>query len=269
MYYICKLVKDGVYSMINYMFWTGGWDSTFMLIQELRKGKEIQPIYLIDNDRNGSSNELKAMDIIYNKLKALNFLGGQMYNTIFVNKENIKNNDIITKAYYTIYEKTGLGSQHDWLSRYAEQENINIMLGTENGTPQTSHIIHALNDFCLLKKEEDIKIIDKEISSKEGKIVFGHMIFPIIDLYETDMLKLVEEWQLEDIMKEIWFCHTPINNEPCGICHPCEVKMESDMQFLLPSKAQNRYKHMKLFEKLFGNFGRKAYIKVIKIAKMK
>jgi len=223
------------------MFWTGGWDSTFMLIQELRKGKEIQPIYVIDNKRKGNDYEIKAMDTITKKLEQRNYLGGKLHNLIFIDKDSIEILDEVENAFNVIHKETNLGIQHEWLSSYALKENISIMLGTENGTPETSHIIYALNKYCKLTKKDDVQVVDEFNSSKEGNYIFGKMIFPIIDLYETDMVKRIKEWNLEDIMNNIWFCHTPINGKPCGLCHPCEVKMESDMQFLLPEKAQKRY----------------------------
>ena len=32
--------------MVEKLFWSGGWDPTYTLIQELKKGKTIQPIYI-------------------------------------------------------------------------------------------------------------------------------------------------------------------------------------------------------------------------------
>ena len=79
------------------------------------------------------------------------------------------------------------------------------------------------------------------------------------------MIKLVKEWNVEEIMKEIWFCHNPIKEKPCGFCRPCEQKMECNMEFLLPEKSQKRYHCMKKVEKNFGTKVKKLYVKFIRV----
>lgn len=100
-------------------------------------------------------------------------------------------------------------------------------------------------------KSGDTYILDAAKSSNEGLLVFGNFSFPIIDKYETDMLCNIKEWGYEDVRKEIWFCHRPIHGTPCGLCHPCDVKMESEMEFLLPEAARKRYLLHKKFQRIF------------------
>ena len=52
------------------IFWTGGWDSSFRVLQLSKKDVLIQPIYLDDN-RASADNELRAIDSIANKIKKL------------------------------------------------------------------------------------------------------------------------------------------------------------------------------------------------------
>lgn len=49
-------------------------------------------------------------------------------------------------------------------------------------------------------------------------------------------------------MKHVWVCHTPLFNEPCGLCHLCELKIETNMGFVLSNQAINRYRNKYLFE---------------------
>jgi 7-cyano-7-deazaguanine synthase len=83
--------------------------------------------------------------------------------------------------------------------------------------------------------------------------LFGKFSLPIIELTENNMLDNIVSWGYKDVMKLIWFCHNPINNsEVCGFCRPCQQKMESGMEWLLPKKAQKRYKYRKLISKICG-----------------
>lgn len=73
-------------------------------------------------------------------------------------------------------------------------------------------------------------------------LVLGNFKFPIIDKTELEMKRNIEMWGYKEVMKNIWFCHTPFYGKPCGLCHPCEVKIQSGMEFLLPKSALKRFK---------------------------
>ena len=104
-----------------------------------------------------------------------------------------------------------------------------------------------------LEPKDDTFIIDRSTSSADCILLFGNMKFPIIDITEEQMVELIHQWDCEDIMKNIWFCHNPINNKPCGFCRPCQQKMESKMEWLLPKDAQNRYYRFKRLTNIFGD----------------
>ena len=47
------------------LFWTGGWDSTFRLLQlVVEQGRLVQPYYIIDPNRLSLRHEIKAMSDI-------------------------------------------------------------------------------------------------------------------------------------------------------------------------------------------------------------
>ena len=76
------------------------------------------------------------------------------------------------------------------------------------------------------------------------------------------MVEMIKRLGYEDMMGHIWFCHTPYKGRVCGICRPCEQKMECNMEFLIPRDAQTRYKMMKASKCLFGEKGRDLLYKV-------
>lgn len=233
------------------ILWTGGWDSTFRMIELSRKNVVIQPIYVLDSERKSTDNELKAMDKIIQDLNKRDETKAKINAIKIIKKEDIPENKEITDAYKIINARTRLGSQHDWLARLAV-EYKGIEIGTDAGTPDTSHIIQAINEFGKLVIEDGIGYMDKEKSSNEGRLVLGNFRYPIIEKTEKQMLNIIKEEKYEEIMKHIWFCHSPINGKPCGICHPCCVKIESGMEFLLPQEAIKRYRKSKKLEKIFG-----------------
>lgn len=227
-----------------YILWTGGWDSTFMLIQELRNGKVVQPVYIVDKDRRSLKYEKRAMQRIAEKLKKKNY-GGILLPTEFIDRDVIPEDKEVTEAYRIVYEKTGLGEQHEWIARYAKWKNVDLALGHEKGITASDRLTKTMKLYTKVEQLEDgTFIINSEGSTDEGRALLGRMIFPIMRYRETDMAKKVKEWEVEDVMKEIWFCHTPTRSgEACGFCHPCVVKMESGMEFLLSDKAKRRYNY--------------------------
>ncbi len=53
------------------LLWTGGWDSTFRLLELLLvKGKVVQPYYIIDADRNSTGMELRTMEELKRRIFA-------------------------------------------------------------------------------------------------------------------------------------------------------------------------------------------------------
>ena len=233
------------------ILWTGGWDSTFRMVELSRMSVTVQAVYVIDSNRKSVNNELKAMNEILTLLKEREETKANFLPIKKINLENIPMNHEITQAYKTIHEKTKLGSQHEWLARLAT-EYPGIELGTEAGSTESSHILKAIALFGVLHNNEGKMVLDKEKSSREGMLVLGNVSFPIIDKTEQDMKRLIGQWGYEDVMKHIWFCHSPLNGLPCGICHPCQVKIASDMDYLLPEKSVKRGRRYKLLESLFG-----------------
>lgn len=235
------------------ILWTGGWDSTFRVVELSRtEGVIIQPVYVIDPKRKSVPFELRAMDTIIKCLREKKDTKAKINDVKKIELCNIQSDDEISNAYRIISKKTGLGSQHEWLAWLGKQMP-GMEMGTEAGVPSTSHIIDAIETFCKLQIKDGIGYIDPDLSSVEGKLVLGWFQYPIITRYETDMVHQIKEWGYEDVMSNIWFCHNPINGEPCGCCHPCAVKMESDMQWLLPRKAQKHYHHYTGIRKRFGD----------------
>lgn len=245
------------------ILWTGGWDSTFRIVELSREEIEIEPIYVIDPTRKSKDYELKAMNKIVKTLKEKKETKAKFKEIKIINLNDIKPDEEISKAYKTIKKETSLGSQHEWLA-WLGKTMPGMEMGTEFGTPETSHIIHAIQKYGCLKYENGIGYLDKEKSTKEGLLVLGWFKFPIIEKTEEDMLRIIKEIKYEDVMENIWFCHKPIDGKPCGLCHPCDVKMESKMEWLLPEDAKKRYKKHKKIEKIFGKKIGKVYALIIR-----
>lgn len=233
------------------LLWTGGWDSTFRLVELSFEDVDIYPVYVLDPTRKSKDLELKRMQQIIEVLNLKPLTKARIHNIEIIHRDSIPADEEITQAYKVISAKTGLGIQHEWLARLGKIRP-GMEMGTEGGDPETNHNLQTIRDFGTLILEGNTGYLDPDCSSKEGLLVLGWFRFPIITRTEQDMAHLIREWGYEDVMKHIWFCHVPIHGEPCGWCHPCELKIESDMAFLLPESAQKRYQFYTSISRVFG-----------------
>lgn len=240
------------------VLWTSGWDSTYMILDMLRKGETVQPIYIINPRRKSRFVEMDAMSRLEEKIrqrvKTGELLPVKKYDLgkIKIDKEIRKARKQISK----VLQKGGsrpLGYQYEYLASFAKlyhEEYPVISLGVEKLSKNgTGGLAAAIRIFGKMTPEFRV---DQAASQDVLVTLLGNFDFPIMDTTELEMLDNIREWQYEDIMKEIWFCHKPIQGQACGFCSPCFQKGGSGMDFLLSEKAKERLVKFKSIEKKYG-----------------
>ena len=236
-----------------YVLWTGGWDSTFRLVQIQKeytdKAVIVQPVYISGNGRKSEAVEIETMN---NMLPVLRKLGpNEILDLLIVNLSEIPENEEISSAYNRMTKEVRLGTQYDWIARLATLYP-GIEVGIEKPNGEYSGCSEAIAKFGGIIAHNNNYYLDKEKSSEDCKLVFGNLAFPIFETTETEMVELVHKWHCEDVMAKIWFCHTPIDGQPCGYCRPCQQKMESHMEWLIPEAGQKRYRFFRMAKKFVG-----------------
>lgn len=240
--------------MLNkkHVLWTGGWDSTYRIVELSFEEIEISPIYVIDPQRRSTNLELKAMDKIIHSLQGKEKTKATFLPLIKIPRDSIPENSEISEAYQEFAAKTGLGIQHDWLARLALQYPM-MDLCIEKVVSGHMPVREAIMKNGALIKTDSGYVLDKEKSEKNLQLVLGNFTLPIFEKTELDMLADIKAWGYQDVMSLIWFCHSPLNGTPCGVCNPCCTKVDSQMAFLLPPKALRRNKIYTNLKKLFGD----------------
>jgi len=242
------------------ILWTGGWDSTYRLVELSRKNRTIEPIYVYGDNRLSERNEIKAMNKILSMLKNKKETKAHILPINFIEKTTIPQNKEITKAYNQIISNVELGSQYEWLASLAEL-HPGLELGIEYAPEEVSGAIRATHKYGHLVYDEksEAYVLDKEKSSREGVLVFGNFKFPIIEMDGQEMKDNIQKWGYMNIMSHVWVCHSPYFGKPCGICNPCKLKIETNMEFLMTSRAIKRYNNRnkqpnKFFQKVERKF---------------
>lgn len=230
------------------IFWTGGWDSTFRLLQlVLLEKRKVQPYYIIDPARKSTDAEIKAMNKIKYKLFVKYPATKELIvPTVIVNLSDIKPNEEVTNAYHKILKRQELGVQYEFLARYCAQEGLeHLEIAVENGP---AVILAKLLQSYVVKVNEE-KYPNYEIDSKydgtDVHTLLKYFRYPILFITKLDMQEIGIKEEFADIMELTWFCHNPqkygASFQPCGVCNPCIGLMSAGMGSRMALRSKIRY----------------------------
>ena len=217
-------------SAVN-VFWTGGWDSTFRILQLLiTKKKTVQPYYILDPDR-------KSITAEFNAMKAIKQAVFQMYPytnellrpTIIRNLVEMDNDQNLFRDLEQIAKSYSLGSQYSWQAYYCNEIGVNDM---ELSTQKPGSTYELVSKESLFIKEEDSAyyIMDKHSKQVNLYTLLHYFRFPLLEHTKLDMFQEALECGFEDILELSWFCHRPIRGKmACGTCRPCRIVLEQGL----------------------------------------
>ena len=217
-----------------HLLWTGGWDSTFRLLQLLLlSDRVVQPHYVIDSGRRSTDIELRTMEDLRRALaKEHPAAAGRLRPTRFQDLAEIPPVPGISQAFLRIRAHTRIGGQYDWLARYCAHEAVSAM---ELGIHCDDRAHHVLARIV-----RDGRVREDAHGSDEWQ-VFRCFRFPLFDTPKTVMAEQAAARGWSRYMDMTWFCHSPrANGTPCGICAPCRFTAEEGLGHRLPLAARLR-----------------------------
>lgn len=239
-------------SEINYknplvrILWTGGFDSTYRMIQLSKKEVTIQPFYLSDKFRRSEPYELNAIKCITNNIEDHPETKCRILPLIRFSVSDLKEDVEIVEAYQRLRNKSWIGPQYIWLSEFAttnqglelciekDLDNLDVKYGATYCLMQNGHIKH------IMEGDLDYWILDNEKSCKDLIKIFGAFHFPVINITKIEMVEEYKRLGFSEAMNRTWFCHTPVKNEPCGVCNPCKQVIEEGLSFRIPPAGTKR-----------------------------
>ena len=241
------------------LFWTGGWDSTFRLIQlVLTYKKTVQPYYIIDHNRNSLLHEFRAMANIKNGLIRKNpDIKDLILPTIFKELNGISEIKTISESYCKLIKVETIAIQYEWLARFCADEEITDMeICNETAIYDADNRSRRLMGDDLKKIESDYgnyyKLSNKT-QNKDLYNIYGNFDFPVFDYTKLDMFQLAQKEKFVEVLKLTWFCLMPTKfSNPCGKCHPCRVVYREGLKWRLPLTAKFRYHTWPTLRKIAG-----------------
>ncbi|MGV8114313.1 MAG: hypothetical protein AB2L17_15585 [Lentimicrobium sp.] len=200
------------------IFWTGGFDSTFRVLQLLNQSDcYVQPHYIILEDKSTwveIGTMIRIRKVINNRFFNI---AHRLLPTMYINHELIKKDPEIETEISRLRQELKVIEQYHLMANYCKELNIcNIEVA----------IIHMEGEMGLFKQHRSIDI-------------FKAFSFPISELSKKMIydISLKEGW--DDILMMTSFCKRPIIKvEPCGLCSPCTTAVAEGLDFRLPLKSR-------------------------------
>ena len=213
---------------IKYVYWTGGYDSTYAICNALINGKKtVQPIYITYNLDNSSTNkfwvrrnrkqELSSINKIRAKIiEKFPNLKNNLLPTWYINK-NIPNEEFTRKFNNeNLFPKKRKVHQYEHLARFAYVNNIMIDLGVLG--------IHESSKFIKFLKENLQEINNEKIIPFEHPL--KNLCFPLFGKSKYQLLEDARQNNFDDILKITWSCWFPtFEGKPCNKCPMCQERI--------------------------------------------
>lgn len=241
---------------VHYLFWTGGYDSTFRLCQLLLvEDKPVRPIYLMcgnvdDSDdwltmvsRKNVSTEITTMKDIRTELLQNNtHLANKLLPTFYV--VSIKKNLETTAKFKRLHKYLKYFSrdinQYERMARFSIHFDKNIEVGLEKcGTGLDEATLQVrINEgtkncqICDLETLNQLNNVRTNVNPKKNYSnlnIFKNFRFPIVHMSKEDVKKFAANQKLLYLLQMTWTCWYPTSdNKPCNTCPQCLKRINLD-----------------------------------------
>lgn len=242
-------------SKIRYIFWTGGYDSTFLLIQALIiEGYPVQPIYIkcqnLDTKfgitgRKNQDKEIETMKLLRKQIISdFPHVKPMFLPTLYV--YSIKKDMVITNKFKKIHQQFGFFTrdvtQYERMARFSIHFNKNIEVGLEKcGTgldfaTQDMRKYEGTKECQIFNLEELSNLNDLEKINNNFDIqkdytnlhIFNNFRFPIVHMTKEDVKQFSARQKILYLLQMTWTCWYPKNGKPCNTCPQCSKRINLD-----------------------------------------
>lgn len=231
-------------SDIKYIFFTGGFDSTAILVNALLNTDYIvQPVYISDQNLDNIDTNNKRKNQIYEK-KAMNKILDELRKDYPFYRKRLLKMKTIKKVEYDEEIKNDMMSlfenkysirpvrQYGGMAQVCKDYAVNADLGVIKGDDLCHKLTHKHigNGSFILKPNKivnygtlDCKL---DINNCENYFkIYRYFRFPFLHLNKKEIyLKSIKEnWN--KYLEYTWSCWFPQNGKPCGRCAMCKERV--------------------------------------------
>jgi hypothetical protein len=217
-------------------FWTGGWDSSFRVLELLLRYRcEVQPIYVADPYRKSRQNEVLAMNRIREAL------GGRfpdaalrLRETIFLEKDELEISALSSQWHAQLRSTIEISWQYEWLAAVGDTVGFGKIEMSFQGNDTGPHFEfirqHATKrEYPCGGSTYELEEWEPTNAFEEAMQLFHHFTYPTIHTPKAAMDAVAEENGFADMLRLTWFCHYPIGEDPCGACSVCRHVVDANV----------------------------------------
>lgn len=221
------------------ILWTGGFDSTFRISELSRCDIEIQPYYICNPARKSLKNELRAIDEMTEMFKDLEQTKAKFLPLKPIPRELCNDDPGMRQAYKNIIKTVFIGDQYVYLCGFSRQ-HPGIELSVHDNVID---ILKTYGDLIKIHDEDigDYYVVDQSKTPEDLVTIFKDFSFPLVHHTKKGMMEEYKKYGLTEIMKKTWFCHSPIDDKPCGECNPCKYTIQEGLRGRFDRRAMFRY----------------------------
>ncbi len=250
--------EDG--QIIMKVMYTGGFDSTYRILELSFEPVIIQPYYIYNKNRISRDIELETAKKLLEMIKARDTTKADIRDLLVSNlEEYLPVSEDILEGYRTVRKTSIFGAQYPWLNQVGKSiEGMQISTETLDDVTPKTRFIYTMHQRDRIKYYEDnpalcISQLTLKDTPKEYYVMLNNLYFPenILNLSKAQMLDNFKKWNAVDIAEATWFCHYPVKNEPCGWCIPCIGAVEKTGIWRVQGKSLRRYKLRKFYRAKF------------------
>ncbi len=240
------------------LFWTGGWDSTYRLLELLLVlQRPVQPVVVISHDRRSMDIEIQAMNKIKAKIAAeWPAAAARLHETIFFESRNIRILDSVRDSWRILWKQFPLGEQNLYLSSLVVQEGlegieVGFHLGDRSFQKLTSRVLEPVEGVGRARLAESTR-------GSAVHDVWGGYVFPLHDMNKRQILLNARRHGFDHVLKSTWSCHNPTSaRRPCGICNACACTIKGGYIWRFPISTLARYLVLRRVPEMLGTYKRK------------
>lgn len=213
--------------MIEYVFWSGGFDSTSYVLESLLvKEKTVQPIVVTEKTIDGFNKPERST---YHEQQARTFLRNEIYKQ-FPNQSKNLLPEIIYNSVQLTEESYNLGKNLCKLG-YWDRPVKQGLFFYEVGKELNKHIFYGVTkedksytDLNLHKYVDSNYILQK--NHPEYLTHYKYFKNSYLNKTKKDILELAIKHNFSNLLHNTWSCWYPqSNNTPCGECEMCKGRI--------------------------------------------
>lgn len=207
-----KRSKEGARPV--HLAWTGGWDSTFRLLQLLLVEKRtVQPHYIVRPEASAGQ-EIDAMHFIRRKLfERDSSARSLLLPTVLTDVRAIQISSALQSAYDDLKVSKKVNYQYLLLAAYCEQMSIQRL---------------------------EIGVLDPYGYQISDEQLVRRLALPLFGKNKRELLESARAHGFSDLMGLTVFCRRPVRGTPCGFCGPRHDALSMGLGFRIPMHRRVR-----------------------------